>query len=137
MNEQRQVTALLVDDEPHVRLFIKTALNAMGCKVVAEAANGAEAIELYRKHRPDVTLLDINMPVMDGRQALTAIRTEFPDAFVIMLTSLSSAEAVDACLDAGAANYLRKDTPLTELRQEIRQSWLDHLMERKAAGGTS
>lgn len=137
MSEGRQVTALLVDDEPHVRLFIKTALTAMGCRIVAEAANGAEAVEAYRTHRPDVTLLDINMPVMDGRQALAAIRKEFPDAFIIMLTSLSSTEAVDACLDAGAANYLRKDTPLNELRQEIKQSWLDHLMELKAGKGTS
>lgn len=137
MSEGRQVTALLVDDEPHVRLFIKTALTAMGCRIVAEAANGAEAVEAYRTHRPDVTLLDINMPVMDGRHALAAIRKEFPDAFIIMLTSLSSTEAVDACLDAGAANYLRKDTPLNELRQEIKQSWLDHLMELKAGKGTS
>ncbi len=134
MSEKQKVTALLADDEAHIRLFVKATLASMGCSVVAEAANGREAVEQFRKHRPDVTLLDINMPVMNGQQALEAIRAEFPDAFVIMLTSLSGTEAVETCIAAGAANYIRKDTPLAELKQEIKQSWLDHLVERKAAG---
>lgn len=135
MSENRQVTVLLADDEPHVRLFLKTALAAMGCKVVAEAANGAEAVQQYRLHQPDVMLLDINMPVMNGQQALEEIRAQFPNAFVIMLSSLSSAEAVEACIAAGAANYIRKDTPLAELKQEIKQSWLDRLHELRSTGG--
>lgn len=121
MNTPR-LRAMIADDEPHLRLFFRTALAAMGFDVVAEAANGGEAVAQYRKYRPDVAFLDINMPRMTGREALAAIRNEFPDALVIMLTSVASADEVEGCLLAGAANFLRKDTPLAELREEIAQT---------------
>lgn len=133
MGEPGIVTVLLADDEPHIRLFMKKALSSIGWKVVAEAGTGAEAVAQYRKHRPDVAVLDMNMPVMDGQHALEAIRAEFPDAFVVMLTSVSSSEVIEECVAAGAANYIRKDTPLMELEQELRKSWMDHLAEQ---GGT-
>ena len=129
----REVSVLLADDEPHIRLFLKKAIGTMGWRVIAEAATGAEAVEQYRKHRPDVALLDMNMPVMDGQRALEAIRAEFPDAFVVMLTSVSSADVIEECLEAGAANYIRKDTNLRELEQELRQTWLDHLVAQDGA----
>lgn len=126
MTLPRELTALVVDDEFHLRLFLKGALKKIGFKVVAEAGNGAEALEKFRAHRPDVTFLDINMPVMSGRDALLAIRQELPSAVVIMLTSLVSSDEVEACLDAGAVNYLRKDTPLEELQQEIEATCAEH-----------
>ncbi|MGE5094241.1 MAG: response regulator transcription factor [Betaproteobacteria bacterium] len=121
------ITALLADEEGHQRLFLKTALATMGLKVVAEAANGREAVAQYRKVRPDVAFLDVNMPLMNGREALAAIREEFPDALVIMLTSVARVLEVEACLRAGAANYLRKDTPLAQLRAEIRRTCSAHM----------
>ncbi len=119
MTPLASMTALVADDESHVRLFVKTALQSMGMRVVAEATDGADAVARYQEHRPDVVFLDFNMPRMTGREALIAIRREFPDAFVIMLTSVAAGTEVEACLAAGAANYLRKDTPLAELKKEI------------------
>jgi len=120
------LTAVLADDESHLRLFLNTLLSSLGFRVLAAAANGGEAVALYRVHRPDVLFLDINMPRMTGREALQMIRGEFPDAFIIMLTSVTGADEVEASLDAGAANYLRKDLPLPELRQEIVETCLGH-----------
>ncbi len=134
MSQKQLIRTLLVDDEAHIRLLMKTLLSTMGCEIVAEAGDGEQALVQFRAQRPQVTLLDINMPKMDGVATLEAIRAEFPDAFVIMLTSLTSMAMVERCLDLGAANYLRKDTPLEQMKQEIRESWLDHLAQRQAAG---
>lgn len=125
MSEKKKIKVLLADDEGHIRTLMKTVFASMGAETVAEASNGKEAVELYRKHKPHITVLDINMPVMDGKEALSVILSEFPDAFVIMLTSLSSMDVVKQCLDAGAANYLRKDTPISEIKKSIKESWVD------------
>lgn len=109
-------SVVLVDDENHIRLLIKMAVNTMGCEVVAEGKNGNEAIQLYREKRPDLLLLDINMPEKSGEEALREIVGEFPQALVVMLTSVSDLATVENCLVAGAANYIRKDTPLAEIK---------------------
>lgn len=129
------LTAMLADDESYVRLFLKTMLSSLGFRVVATATNGGETVALYRVHRPDVLFLDINMPLMTGREALEMIRKEFPDAFVIMLTSVTGEAEVEASLDAGAANYLRKDLPLAELKQEIVETCVEHFSGKTARGG--
>ena len=137
MSEKRKVRVLLVDDESHVRLFIKTVLNSMSCEVVAEAADGKQALEQFDKTSPDLVLLDINMPVMDGISALKELRRKSDKVAIIMLTSLASAEIVDQCLEAGANYHLRKDVPLSELKQEIRDTWVSHLQDLRgdAPGG--
>lgn len=112
-------SVVLVDDEHHIRLLLKTAINAMGCEVVAEGKNGNEAIRLYREKRPDLLLLDINMPEKTGEEALATIMAEFPEALVVMLTSVSDTTTVENCLVTGAANYIRKDTPLAEIKAMI------------------
>ncbi|HTL27045.1 MAG TPA: response regulator, partial [Burkholderiales bacterium] len=76
MSEKRKVRVLLADDESHVRLFVKTVVSSMGCQVVGEATNGKEALELFDQTSPDLVLLDINMPVMDGIAALKALRVK-------------------------------------------------------------
>ena len=126
MGEQRKVRVLLADDESHVRLFIRTVINSMGCEVVAEAATGKEALELFDTTAPDLVLLDINMPVMDGLAALKVLREKSEDVAIVMLTSLASAEIVEQALEAGATYHLRKDLPLGELKEEIREAWLTH-----------
>lgn len=135
MTEKRKVRALLADDEAHVRLFVKTVVSSMGCQVVAEATNGKEVLEMFDRHAPDLVMLDINMPVMDGITALKALRQKSDKVVIVMLTSLASADVVEQCLDAGANYYLRKDLPVAELKQEIRDTWLAHLEDLK--GGSA
>src|SRR6185436_9869186 len=88
--------------------------------VVAEAANGREAIQQFRKHRPDVTLMDIQMPEMNGVDALIGIRTEYPDARVIVLTTYEGDVHILRALKAGAQGYLLKNTLHSELLNTIR-----------------
>lgn len=110
---------VLVDDEDHIRLLIKTLVLSMNCEVVGEGRNGVEAISLFRDKKPDLMLLDINMPLKTGEEALTEILGEFPAARIIMLTSLSDMETVTKCIAGGAVNYIRKDTPLQEIKSMI------------------
>ncbi len=123
MSPAQKITVLLADDEPHIRLLMRKVMTSMNAEVVAEAANGKEAVLLFRQHRPHLAFLDITMPVMDGKTALKTILDEFPGACIIMLTSLSAMETVKECLEAGAANYLRKDTPISDLKRYIKESW--------------
>jgi len=109
-------TILLTDDEPHIRKFIGLVLSQFKNPTIFEAVNGAEAVELYKRHKPDLVLLDVNMPVMDGVQALGQIREFDPEALVIMLTSLTNRQTVEECARLGAIDYIRKDTPREELQ---------------------
>ena len=115
------IRILAVDDHPLVRdgiaglIAIQTDMT-----LVAQAANGREAIQQFRTHRPDVTLMDLQMPEMNGLDALIAIRTEFPDARVIVLTTYEGDVHILRALKAGAQGYLLKNTLHTELLQTIR-----------------
>lgn len=113
---------VLVDDEPHVRNFIKLTLRELGVQIVAEAGNGEEAVAAFRQYRPDLVLLDIMMPGTTGPEALEAIMADDPDARVIMLTSISDSESVNRCLDIGAWDYLLKDGAVEEIRGAVRQA---------------
>jgi len=123
MSEKRKIRVGLADDEIRIRMLMKKVFTSMGCEIAGEAKNGTEAVELYRLEKPDIMLLDINMPMKTGDEALRDIVSEFPDAFVIMLTSLADVESVQKCLDAGAVNYIRKDTPIAELKEIIKETW--------------
>lgn len=93
-------------------------------EVVAEAANGAQAVELFRKLKPDVVLMDLRMPVMSGVEATQAIRREFPDARVVVLTTYDGDEDIYRALQAGALSYLLKDMYFEELAEAIRAAHL-------------
>jgi two-component system chemotaxis response regulator CheY len=108
-------TILLTDDEPHIRKFIGLVLRQFDNPRILEAGDGNQAIELYKAHQPDLVLLDVNMPVLDGVQALARIKEIDPDAIVVMLTSLANRQTVEECLKLGAVDYIRKDTPRDEL----------------------
>ncbi len=129
MNEINKVTILLADDDKDHRDLVKAALKD-NCDIVAEAENGKEAIDLFRKHKPDVLILDIYMPVMDGMTALKVIKSEFPGAFVIMLTAVSGMNEVKECLKIGAANYLRKDISYQEMKKSFEESCRQFIKER-------
>lgn len=113
---------LLVDDEPHVRKFIGLVLKQLGSPKLLEAANGQEAIEIYQVEKPDLVLLDVNMPVLDGLQALRELRRLDPECIAIMLTSLATRQTVEEALQLGAANYIRKDTPKDEIIASLKQT---------------
>ena len=115
------IRVLIVDDHPLLREGVTAVLQEESdIAVVAEATRGAEAIELFRQHRPDVTLMDLRMPDMSGTAAIAAIRAEFPHARIVVLTSYAGdAHAVNA-LKAGASAYLLKSMLRKELLDTIR-----------------
>jgi len=104
---------------------MKAVVKTMGYELVGEAANGMEAVDRFRSLRPDITLLDINMPVKTGLEALKEIMAMDPSACVVMLTSLSDRETIEECLTLGASNYIRKDTPLPQIKALIAETWED------------
>lgn len=117
-----QGSILLVDDEAHIRKFVALILRQLGATRLLEAANGAEALAIFERERPHIVLLDVNMPVMDGLETLRRIRALDPNCVVIMLTSLTNRQNVEAALAAGASNYLRKDTPKEEIAKALQET---------------
>jgi DNA-binding NarL/FixJ family response regulator len=117
----KPIRVLCVDDHPLVRKGIASMLaNEGDMQLVAEAGNGREAIEAFRQHRPDVTLMDLRMPVLDGITAARAICQEFPQAKIIALTSYDGDHDIYQALDAGVRGYLLKETVHTEVLSAIR-----------------
>jgi DNA-binding NarL/FixJ family response regulator len=115
------IRILAVDDHPIFRQGIAGFLAGQAdMTLVAEAANGREAIQLFRAHRPDITLMDLQMPEMNGLDATIAIRSEFPDAKIIVLTTYSGDVQVLRALKAGARAYLVKNLLYKELLESIR-----------------
>jgi len=116
-----QIRVLAVDDHVLVRQGIAVLLSTEpGMALVGEASNGREAIQQFRKHRPDITLMDMQMPEMNGLDAITAIRGEFPDAKIIVLTTYKGDVQILRALKAGARGYLLKNTIHKELLDTIR-----------------
>jgi DNA-binding NarL/FixJ family response regulator len=121
MTASNRIKVLCVDDHPLVRDGIAFALQQQDDMVlVGEATNGLEAIAAFRQHRPDVTLMDLQMPQMNGIDALAAIRGEFPSARIVMLTTYSGDVQVSRALSLGAVGYLLKGTLRSELIDTIR-----------------
>jgi two-component system NarL family response regulator len=119
--EQRNIRILIVDDHPIVRQGIQSLLQCQpDMEAVGEAEGGAHAVELYRLHRPDIVLMDLRMPGMDGAQATAAIRAEFPGARIIMLTAYGGDEEIYGALHAGARAYLMKGASCSEILETIR-----------------
>ena len=117
----KQIRILTVDDHPLLRQGIAALLaDASDMALVAEAANGREAIQQFRTHRPDVTLMDLQMPEMNGLDAMVAIRGEFPDARIIVLTTYTGDVQARRALQAGARAYLLKNSLHKELLDTIR-----------------
>jgi DNA-binding NarL/FixJ family response regulator len=117
-----RIRVLSVDDHALIREGIACIITYQPDMVlVSQASGGWEAIERYREHRPDVTLMDLRMPDLSGIDSLLAIRSEFPDARVIILTTFRSNEEVRRAAEAGACGYLLKNLPPNDLVDEIRQ----------------
>ena len=122
MTDTSRIRVLCVDDHPLLREGIAAIIGSQSDMVLeAEASNGGEAIQKFREHKPDVTLMDLRLPDMSGIDALTAIRTEFPEARIIMLTTFQGDIEIQRALAAGARGYLLKNMPPKELVEVIRQ----------------
>lgn len=115
------IRVLITDDHMVVRTGLRSMIDTEAdMKVVAEAANGREAVDLFREHRPDIVLMDLRMPGMSGVEATVAIRQEFPEAHIVILTTYDGDENIYRALQAGARAYLLKDVPRHEFLANLR-----------------
>lgn len=122
MPDPGNIRVLSIDDHPLLREGIAAIINSQpDMTLVSQAASGAEAIQRYRQYQPDVTLMDLRLPDISGIDAMIAIRGEFPDARIVMLTTFEGDVEIQRALQAGARGYLLKSTPPSELLLAIRQ----------------
>jgi YesN/AraC family two-component response regulator len=116
----QKIRVMLADDEEHIRKLLAVVCSAIKCvEVVAEADDGEKALEAAHASRPDLVLLDINMPKRKGIDVLMSIKADNPDCSVIMLTAMSDTETVRQCIANGADNYLLKSNPPEKIRDII------------------
>jgi DNA-binding NarL/FixJ family response regulator len=122
MTEKTKIRVLSVDDHPLLREGITAVIDHQpDMQMVAQASGGREAIQRFREHRPDVTLMDLRLPDLSGIDAMIAIRTEFPDARIVILTTFEGDVEIQRALAAGARGYILKSMPPNELADVIRQ----------------
>jgi two-component system NarL family response regulator len=121
MDAINPIRVLLVDDHAILRSGLASMIDRQtGMAIVAEADNGHQAVELFRLHKPDVTLMDLVMPVMDGVDAICAIRREFPNSRFVVLTTFDGDEDIHRAIQAGAQGYLLKGMKREELFEAIK-----------------
>src|SRR6202163_2214043 len=122
MNEQPRIRVFSVDDHPLLREGIAAIINnQQDMQVIGQAANGKDAVQEFKKHQPDVTLMDLRLPDLSGIDALIAIRSEFPQARVIMLTTFNGDIDIQRALKAGAYGYMLKSMPRKDLIEAIQK----------------
>jgi len=122
MNDQVRIRVLSVDDHPLLRDGIAAIIDSQpDMSLVSQASSGTEAIQQFREHQPDVTLMDLRLPDLSGIDAMIAIRAQFPEARIIMLTTFEGDVEIQRALEAGARGYLLKNMPPSELVEVIRQ----------------
>jgi two-component system, chemotaxis family, chemotaxis protein CheY len=121
MSDDIKPRVILVDDDESIRIWIKGLLVALGCEIVGEAGNGRDGVELFKKERPDLVMLDIQMPEVGGGLALEYILAADPEARVILLTSVDASGYIHELMETGAHYYLSKYAPPDEFRAALEE----------------
>ena len=117
----RKLTALIADDEAHMRLFLKLMLTELGIEKIYQMHNGMDAVEAYREYRPDLVLMDINMNKMNGLEALERINEINPHAVVVMMTAVSTREAIETSCERGAVYYILKTQSAEQIKTHLKE----------------
>ncbi len=128
----RPVNALIVDDEPHVRTFVRVLLKEAGITKTWEAADGTQALAMVAEHRPELVMLDINLPMMNGLEVLQLLHEQRPELPIIMLSSQSAMKTVLECVKLGALAYILKHSKPAEALEMLREA-----LDRCEGGGDS
>lgn len=131
----RPTNALIVDDEPHVRMFLRLVLNELGIEQTWEAGDGAQALTQIEEHRPELVLLDVNMPLINGLEVLKRAKQLHPELPVIVVTSESAMKTVHDAVRLGASTYVLKHRPKNEVVQALRDALDDLEDDGLEAGG--
>jgi two-component system, chemotaxis family, chemotaxis protein CheY len=131
MTQPQPIRVLIADDEAHIRNVVAAITGALGGKVVAEAADGETAFQLFLETRPDMVILDINMPRAMGDEALKRILEVDPDVFAVMMSAQDTIDTVRRCLDVGARNYILKNNSAEEIYRLLSESWALYAAETR------
>jgi CheY-like chemotaxis protein len=123
MNQTFAPKVLIVDDESHIRAYLRLVVTSLGAEEIREAADGANALLIYQQFAPDLVLLDINLVGEDGVSVLGKLLALDAQARVVMLTAVASREVVEKCVAAGALNFVRKDLTRPELIKILHETW--------------
>ena len=126
-----KTTLLIADDEEHVRELIKMIADTIHFDVVGEAADGDEAIALFKEKKPDIMILDINMPKKTGDEILEELGNELKDTCIIIMTAMVDQEDMENCIKLGAKAFIRKDTPIYKMAKMINETWNAFEQENK------
>ncbi|HVS54251.1 MAG TPA: response regulator [Opitutaceae bacterium] len=118
----RPTNALIVDDEPHVRTFLRLAIKEVGIATTWEAGDGAEALALFNQHRPELVLLDVNLRMMNGLQVLQQLLAIAPELPVIIVSSENAMKTVHEALRLGALDYILKHTSKDKILAALRET---------------
>lgn len=121
MDTKTKPTAIIIDDMVSMRNMAKVMLSAVGCEIIGEAENGQIGLSLYLEKKPDLVLLDIEMPVKDGISTLKSIMIKNPDANVVMMTTVSNMAVVESCIYAGAKDYIHKDKAPATIKARLEE----------------
>jgi DNA-binding NarL/FixJ family response regulator len=132
----RPTTALIVDDEPSARVYVRLLLKELGLTTCWEAEDGAQALMMFAQHQPGLVLLDVNLRMTTGLQVLQRLKHSHPKLPVIMLSSEDATATVDEAMRLGAAAYLLKHSPKEDALKRLRTA-LDSLKDEEAGGETS
>jgi DNA-binding NarL/FixJ family response regulator len=130
----RPVNALIIDDEPHVRVLIRMLLKQLGVETVWEAGDGASGLDLAHAHSPNVILLDINLPQVGGLEVLAKLKAALPKIPVVIVSSQSTMKTVMQTRELGAIAYVLKHAPKTEVLQMLSEAF-DQIAEEGEEGG--
>jgi YesN/AraC family two-component response regulator len=114
--------AIVVEDEEHIRDLLSCILESIGFEIIGAADNGKTALELLQKEKPDLAVMDINMPHLKGIEVLKKCNC-VEETCIIMLTAVSDADTVKECLSLGVSYFIRKDTPVPKMIELIKKTW--------------